>query len=288
MKILLTGATGFIGKHLVDSLQNEKHDVAQLLRKASVNKGPTSSNVYVYESLTQIDAVLSKFRPDVVMHLAALYINKHCMADIEALVNSNITYGTCLLEAMKNNGMKKFINFGTRWQHLDDECYKPANLYAASKEAFQDMLIYYGNIGIKYKTIELCDTYGACDTRKKIIDLMFEACINREQLDLSPGEQLIDVVSVDDICNFLIKELQTDFFYDNSRIGLSGNTISLRELGRLIEKITNVSGYLNFGSKPYRENEVMIPPKSEKMISITEGSLEINLEKYFYQKLNLK
>ena len=58
-------------------------------------------------------------------------------------MSSNITFGTQLVEAMVANGCYQFVNTGTSWQHYENDEYNPVNLYAATKQAFEDILRYY-------------------------------------------------------------------------------------------------------------------------------------------------
>lgn len=281
MKVLLTGSTGFIGKNLLSKLLEYGITVAVLVRDLSKEINP---NVVVFlgcDSFDAIDKAITEFKPDLVIHLATLYLNSHTPENIPNLIESNITYGTNLLESMKKNAITKIVNFGTRWQHMNNKDYCPANLYAATKEAFQDILEYYSKNGIKYKTLELCDTFGSGDNRKKIVDLLFNACINNTVIDLSPGEQIIDLLYVKELIVFIADNISSDDFFDNRRIQLSGTEIKLRDLGALVESITGKKGFLNFGGKRYRENEVMFPPKSDKVIVLHREELIIYLKEYY-------
>lgn len=284
MKVLITGATGFIGCHLVKALIQRKYTVAALVRSVSQSRCEETCRTYPCDTYEEIVYAITDYKPDVVIHLAALYINKHLPEDINPLIASNVLFGTELLEAMCNNDIKRFINFGTRWQHIDDSEYNPANLYAATKEAFQKILVYYGKNAISYKTLELCDTFGSGDNRKKIVDLLFDACMSGKKIDLSPGGQVLDIVSVDDICSYIAENIQKEEFYDNQRVGISGMEITLRELGRIVEKITGTSGLLNFGGKPYRENEVMTPPKEKRMVKIASADIQEQLMLLYGEK----
>jgi nucleoside-diphosphate-sugar epimerase len=278
MKILMTGATGFIGTHLVFSLVKHGHEVAILKRKDSALKMLVSlrDTIQVFNSDTyeDISFAIGKYAPDVVVHLATLYINQHKPGEIAGLINSNILFGTYVLEAMAEKGITKFLNIGTRWQHLENKRYCPANLYAATKEAFKDILGYYGTKNIRHKTLELGDTYGKGDTRKKIMELLITACQKKEKLDLTPGEQVIDLIFVDDICRFIASNITSSVFFDNKTVSLSGTVIRLRDLGATIEREFKTKGLLNWGGKPYRGNEVMEPPSYYGKIRLNPNSLE--------------
>jgi nucleoside-diphosphate-sugar epimerase len=218
------------------------------------------------------------FKPDIVIHLATLYINKHSPGQIAELVDSNITFGAYVLEAMVENNISKFVNIGTQAQHFGNKQYCPVNLYAATKEAFKDILTFYEGKGIQHKTIELFDTYGEGDTRKKIMELLINACRNKEPLDLTPGEQFIDLSSVDDICEFLAAHVTESDFFDNGTIALSGNVVKLRDLGALIESHFNTPGMLRWGAKQYRDNEMMKPPEYYQKVRLNQDSLRKYIE----------
>jgi nucleoside-diphosphate-sugar epimerase len=278
MKVLVTGATGFIGIHLVPLLLKYGHEVAILKRKGSGLKELMSMRgkiqVFISDTYNDIFLAVRKFCPDGVIHLAALYINQHKSEHIVDLVNSNVLFGTHVLEAMTKNGVLNFLNIGTRWQHLKNKRYNPANLYSATKEAFKNILTYYETKGIKHKTLELGDTYGTGDTRKKIVELLMTACQKKERLDLTLGEQILDLAFVDDICQFILSKITSAAFFDNKRVSLSGTVIKLHDLGEMIEKEFKIKGLFNWGGKSYRENEIMIPPFYYRKIQLNSNSLE--------------
>jgi nucleoside-diphosphate-sugar epimerase len=278
MRVLVTGSTGFIGTHLVFSLLECGYEIAILKKKDSDLKRLISIQdkiqVFVSDTYNDIFLAIEKFTPDVVVHLAALYINQHEPEQIIDLVNSNILLGTHVLEAMVKNCVLKFLNIGTRWQHLRNKRYNPANLYSATKEAFKNILVYYETRGIRHKTLELCDTFGIRDTRKKILDLLITACQKQELIDLSPGEQILDLSYVGDICQFILSRIQSEDFFDNKTVSLSGTVIKLHDLGTMIEREFKTKRLFNWGEKPYRENEVMEPSLYYKRIRLNPSSLE--------------
>jgi nucleoside-diphosphate-sugar epimerase len=278
LKVLVTGATGFIGTHLVFSLLEYGHEVAILKRKDSGLKGLTSiqDKVQVFTSDTYhyICTGIKNFSPDVVIHLAALYINQHESGQIVDMINSNIVLGTNILEAMIKNNIMRFVNIGTRWQHLGNKRYNPANLYSATKEAFKSILAYYETKGIKYKTLEFSDTYGTGDTRKKIMELLITACQKEKKIDLTSGEQMLDLIAVNNITTFITTSINSSDFFDNKTLSISGTVIRLRDLGEMIEREFKVKGLFNWGGKPYRENETMTPPFYYRRIQLNQNSLE--------------
>ena len=204
MNILITGATGFVGKHLTASLKN-KHKLFILARPGSNCSSIDAEGFFIFDdNIPMLVEYLGQKKIDGVIHLASLYIAEHKSEQIKDLVLSNIYLGTALLEACKEAGVRWFLNTGTIWQNYNvldgsDE-YNPVNLYAASKQAFMTMARYYMETsGIRFCTLKLCDTYGPDDTRRKIFALFEQIAKTGETLDMSPGEQLLDIIHIDDV-----------------------------------------------------------------------------------------
>lgn len=119
---------------------------------------------------------------------------------------------------------------------------------------------------IRFVTLKLCDTYGPDDSRRKIIDLFEENASTHQQLDMSPGRQLIDLAHIDKVVNGykilinLISDPAIPCLRDEYVV-TSGRQITLRQLAREYEKEHGLSLNINWGGRPYREREVMNPYK---------------------------
>ena len=184
---------------------------------------------------------------------------------IKDLILSNVYLGAALLEAAVEANVKWFLNTGTIWQNYipDSQEYCPVNLYAATKQAFIDMAKYYTEISeLKFCTLKLCDTYGPDDTRPKILTLFKRIAETGETLDMSPGEQLIDLVYIDDVLDgfeHLILMLENDACIKNDYVLSSGHPIRLKDLASMYEEITGKVLNINWGGRRYKQREVMIP-----------------------------
>lgn len=265
---LITGATGFVGSHLTKQLVSQGWQVYILTRKESrlprMLEGIQLVNL-VHDGSTQsiIDCV-SRAKPSVVFHLASLFISEHAAEDIASLIQSNILFSTQLLEAMRASGVQKIINTGTSWQHFNNEEYNPVCLYAATKEAFDAILEFYIQAyTIKVVTLKLFDTYGPEDQRQKLFSLLNKAAKNSETLDMSGGEQLIDLVHVDDVVAAYIAAAEyltvgKIIRYEKYAVS-SGCALSLKELVELYIQVTGKRISVNWGARLYRSREVMRP-----------------------------
>lgn len=268
-KALVTGATGFIGSHLVKRLVANKWRVHVLLRKNSelslLQNVAKDISIHIHDGSTEaMYQIVSKSQPDVVFHLAALVQTDHSACNIASLVQSNILFGTQLIQAMTACNVTKIINTGTYWQTYNSQDYNPLNLYAATKQAFQDILRFYQEASLLQNiTLTLYDTYGPSDARQKVINLLKKAWDTGETLAMSAGEQFLDLVYIDDVisayCVAADRILQTQGYCDE-RFDISSECpLTLKDVVRVFQQCSMRPLHVSFGEKPYRVREIMQP-----------------------------
>lgn len=258
-RILVTGATGFIGGHLVRRLVARGDEVCALVRRPVRVVG---ARVLVAASPAEIGTCIAEAAPTTVFHLATHYVLDHRPDQVAELVAANITYGALLLEGLRQAGVRRLVQMGTAWQryHTVEDAYRPVNLYAATKQAFEDLLTWYVDAGhLDAVTLRVADTYGPGDTRRKIVALLIEAARNGNSLELSPGEQRLDLLAVEDVVAALLRaEELVGAGHQAFRIG-ADRTLTLRELADVIGALVGRPVPARWGARPYRPREVMRP-----------------------------
>ena len=289
MKILLTGATGFIGKHLIEKLQDDGRGLCVLVRDSTnlnfLKKEKIKYYILKNNNVDDLISFMQKEKFDGVVHLASLFLAQHKPEDVGKLINSNIHFGSILLEASVQSNVGWFINTGTFWQHYKNKDYSPVNLYAATKKAFEDIARYYIEISnLNFVTIKLSDTFGPNDPRPKILNLLNKIGQTGETLDMSGGKQIINISYIDNVIdgfrkmiNLLSKDKKRKLCGKDFAIN-SNERISLRKLAELFEKTTKKKLNINWGGRGYRLREVMKPwemgeniPGWNPRVSIKEG-----------------
>ena len=278
---LVTGGTGFVGRHLVEHLRAAGWQVHTLVRSKAESASGPSVHPYHGETAEVIEAMES-CKPDVVFHLASLFLARHMPQQIAPLIQANVLFGTQLLEAMSGAGVKSLVNTGTSWQHFHSGGYCPVNLYAATKQAFEDILAYYVDAaGIRAVTLSLFDSYGTGDTRKKLLHLLLNCLETDSELQMSAGHQILDLTHVNDICEAFLhaaRLVRNPKQPPLSSYAVSGGQrMTLREIVATLEKAAGRSLHIKWGARPYRPREVMhlwdgpALPGWQARITLTEG-----------------
>lgn len=263
MRVLVTGATGFIGGHLVRRLVAEGHAAHALLRpEGDASRLPPS--VVVHRDTGALDALLASVAPEAVLHLATLYRHGHDHAGIVPMLEANIVFGARLADAAARAGVRAFVTLGTGAQHAGPSGDAPATLYAASKAAFETILGAIARTqGLASATLIVFDTFGPGDTRGKILDRLVAAARSGVPIDLSPGEQALDLVHVEDVVDAIL--LAAAGLLDGSlpaggRFALSsGRALTLREIAAMVEAAFGRPVPARWGALPYRPGEIMRP-----------------------------
>lgn len=266
-RVLITGASGYIASNLTRRLAENGAEVHIIVRphsKLDILKDIQKKiNIHVFDGgISKMLRIVNTVKPECIFHLAALFIVEHKPEEIKDLLDSNLLFGTQLLEAASAAGVKYFINAGTHWQHYNTGEYCPSNLYAATKQAFQTIARYYiSAFDMRFVTVKLIDTYGPFDPRSKVLSLLKKIAVNGESLDMSGGEQQLGFLYIDDVVTAFIKAAEyadkMPPHAEDSFIAAPKEIYGLREAVSIFESAYNIKLNIRFGKRLYKEREVM-------------------------------
>ena len=277
MQILLTGATGFLGSHLLQRLISLGFSVICLKRESS-NLTRTrhffEKAKWLDIETTDIDHLFLNYQVDCIIHCATDYGRKKVnpLQTIEA----NLILPLKLLHASIDRNLSIFINTDTI---LD----KRINHYSLSKSQFVDWLKTYVD---KTTVVNLCleHFYGPQDDKSKFSSFIINELIDNKKnsIDLTEGLQKRDFIYIDDVIEAFIAVINNlDNFeksFYNFEVG-SNESITIREFTELVKRLCkNNNTFLNFGSLPYREGEVMKSHADTKLLRSLGWKPKISLE----------
>ncbi len=259
MNILLTGATGFLGSHLLKKLLKASKDKITILKRTTSNTSRISEEM---KSLQFLDADSKNLKEILNSQKDGFDCIIHCATDFgrrqvgySQIVQSNVLLPLELIEYCTENGnLKCFINIDTLLQ-------KNISAYSLSKHQFKEWLEKYSqklcaiNIGIEH-------FYGPGDDDSKFTSYIIRQLISfAPKIELTPGQQMREFIYIDDVVNALeliLRYAKTSIpGYQEFSIA-TGEPISIENFVKLVQKIScNEITKLQFGALPYRENELM-------------------------------
>ena len=205
---------------------------------------------------------LSSFDPEIVIHLAAYLTSHDDESNRQKLIDSNITFGAKLCDALKTCSPKLFIDTGTFAQDFyNDGTFIPAYFYSATKLAFQQIFKYYQllNPSIKYIQIVPYTVYGAKDSSKKLIDYIVDSFSTKEPIAMSPGEQVLDFIHIDDLVSLYVEVVKNvDDIKDKTIFYAgTGQGTTPKQLAILLSNISGKQTNINWGGLNYRPLDTM-------------------------------
>jgi nucleoside-diphosphate-sugar epimerase len=279
---LVTGATGFIGTHLVRRLLRDDWAVHALSRPPLDRFPAGVAAIEIPASPAGLVDCIGGLAPSVCFHLATRFQAGHQPADVPGLVEANVGFGAQLAEALARTTRSPFVNVGTAWQRFEGRPASPTSLYAATKQAFEDILAFYAQVeALPAATLYLFDTYGPDDPRPKLVPALLDAARTGRALEMSGGDQLIDLLHVDDAVSALVvlaRLLMAEAVTETAFTARSGAPVTLRELFALVEQATGCTLEAQWGVRPYRPREMFTswpsapaPPGWHPTIGLADG-----------------
>lgn len=273
MKILISGASSYIGRYVTEAFLNEG-DLVYTLYRDTINTSlhPLHKEVkpiIVSKSNLSVDIyeAIKATSPQCIIHLGGATFNENEFLGRNQTLEANFHFGWHLLNAALQNSVSYFINAGSFWSYGDVHLPKPNSLYSFSKLEFQKFLEYYADAQqLKVISLVLFDVYGPFDPRNKVLNVILESMKNNASIEMTGGEQFLDLVHVEDVANGFVKasRLITNELTPNiSQFSLrSGTLYNLRSIVEIVSRVSGKKIDVQWGSKPYQKNQIFQPIQS--------------------------
>lgn len=259
-KVIITGATGFIGRNLTNSLISQKHDVLALSSSSFSSYSEEQSKKENIYSTEQLSLVMDEFidgNDFVLVHTATKFLRGHSFSEINQIIEANVTYGTQILDLCSKNRMTKFINLNSFWQYLDGNPNNPFGLYASSKEAFKSIIKGYSNENeFKVFNLVLFDTFGPEDTRDKLLNILLKKGEDSSAIKMSSGNQLLNYTYIEDVVKAITLVISSDTLEGSEYEISHDNSYILREVVQIVEKELEVRINVDWNSLEDRKTEM--------------------------------
>jgi len=266
MKVLVTGATGFIGNYVVRELLKQGHQVMTTSKNSEKARMYEwfSQVQYISYDLNVVQENLFQFfrEPDVVIHLAWEGLpNYKDLFHFERNIFTNYRFLKNLLE----DGLKSLTVTGTCMEYgLQNGCLsedtptKPTTPYSFAKDTLRKFLEQLQQkYHFSFKWIRLFYMYGKGQNPSSLLPQLDKALDRGDEIfNMSGGEQLRDYLPVEKVAEYV-----NEISLQNKVLGIinccSGKPISIRKLVENHMKNRGKTIKLNLGYYPYSDYEPM-------------------------------
>lgn len=269
MRVLLTGATGFIGSHLAEYLLQKGMDLLLTRRKSSKTSKCISflkKVNWIYTDENDWDKKAVEFKPEIIIHAAWNGVENNKRNDWSIQL-SNIDFQYKLHKIASESNVKKIICLGSQAEYghfnlrvNEDYQVKPLSSYGILKLANLEMLKSFCiDNRISWYWLRIFSVLGENDNAGWLLPTVIQKLKNNESIDLTPGEQSYDYLYIQDLNKRLLKVI----FDENNNSGIynvcSGEPVKIKDLlEKVAEKMEKPKSLLKFGVLEYRPDQTMM------------------------------
>lgn len=261
-KVLLTGATGFIGQHLVKRFLSSDCEVSAIVHP---DESPfLSSDVkQICCDITDsvgVASILHNISPDILVHLAAIGVTNPGLSFHESC-NTNVQGVINILEASRTTpSLHRLVLAGSSFEYgarKSDDDMDPFNAYSASKvAAWAYARAAYNAWNLPIVWIRPFQVYGPGQPAMTLIPATIQAAISGQDFHMTAGAQQRDFIYVDDVIDGLIAILMTENIEGRTIDIGTGQLTPLLKVVSTIWDLTRAQGSIQAGALPYRAGEV--------------------------------
>ena len=302
-RVVVTGATGFIGSALVRRLSGAGIQTLCFVRPGSTRRNrlenlPNVELVEISSSGCDLSKRLVELKPELVYNLGSAGVNPDDR-DPAFLLAGNVGLITALVTALQNASPSRLIHIGSCSEYAPAEAGRlldenaavnPPSIYGAAKAcAFMYGGALAARLNVPFITLRLFGVYGPGEAPHRLVPSVISHLQRNEPIELTGGEQVRDLIYVDDAVEALLaaaacEELQAGSAYNVC----SSRAIKIRQVAECVaECMHKPKSLLRFGQRPYRDDEPMwIVGDNRRFSKLAGWSPQVTLQQGISQSIS--
>jgi nucleoside-diphosphate-sugar epimerase len=267
-KILITGATGFVGACLTHKLVEMNCDVYLFSRKTSnkwriANILDSVKNFNVdLKDYDQTEQLVLAIKPDIIYHLAT-YGGYSSQKDFNKIMETNV-FGTAnLLNACAKIDFECFVNTGSSSEYglkmhpmSENDVLEPINDYGVSKAC---ATLYCQSLAkstqLPIVTLRLFSPYGYYEEPTRLIPYVIKSCLLGENPKLTSASSVRDFIFIQDVIDVYLEVINSNFKHGEIFNVGAGEQHSIEEIVKIIIELTGNKVQPQWGALTRRLNE---------------------------------
>lgn len=265
MRILINGATGFLGKNLVEKLIEEQEEVILLTRNQKYARELFGEDIEIVEAEGENYPYIEGFeykKIDVFVHFAWEGTSGELRAD-ERVQMKNVECSVEAVNLAKRLGSKKFINAGSIMEYeameyiLKDGCQSSAACIYSCSKLYADMLcrIKTSCYDMRYCNLLISNIYGEGEKSERFLNVLVRKMLVNETIELTSGKQMYDFIHVKDAVSAIYYVIKDGRDHEQYYIG-NKKQRRLKEYIEAAKEILQSDSELKFGVIPNLTSEI--------------------------------
>lgn len=278
MRVLVTGAAGFIGSHVTRALVEQEHEVYAVIRPSSPTK--PIGNILDRISVVAVDLLDSKaveravgaLAPEAAIHLAWYAEPSKYLNDADKNLES-LAFSCFLLKALVGAGCRRILVVGTCLEGLPKA---PPTIYLAAKRALHSIADGLTTSGVSALCAHIFYLYGPWENEHRAIPTVIRALLEGREIEVTAGEQKRDYLHVADVARGICMLAESSL--TGTADVATGEALTLRQVFEAIGRETGRPNLIRFGRRPYDHNEIFSAVGDPAMLRTTGWEPSVSLD----------
>ena len=269
-RVLVTGASGFVGATLARRLIADGHEVHLILRQGHARWRIEGLDAAVHAAelsdADEVRAAVRKAGPEWIFHLAA-HGAYSTQVDLQQMIRTNLVGTANLIEACLEGGFESFVNTGSSSEYgfqdhapAETELVSPNSDYAVTKAA---ATLHCGFAARKHRvpirTLRLYSVYGPWEEPSRLIPTLITCGLRKRLPALVDPTVARDFVHVDDVCDAYLAVAADRTAGDDAVFNVgTGRQTTLEEVVAITRRLLGIQDEPRWGSMPNRRWDTTI------------------------------